>query len=188
LKVLPLNRPAAALLGSVLMVACGVLTPDQGVSRGGLQHLGAAARLSLLSAYFCLAGFFDWAADWVLKAGKTPERLLLYLILTSGTLSALVGQRHVCFMFTPLVVAVVVRGKTAIAALPAGAGDEREHRQRVHAGRQSAKHDCRQLSKLSFARFSASLLPVARLGLEFNTPCSVSAFRDVLRQRDHLNC
>src|SRR6266581_2544189 len=29
LKLLPLNRPAAALLGSVLMVACGVLTPEQ---------------------------------------------------------------------------------------------------------------------------------------------------------------
>jgi len=29
LKVLPLNRPAAALLGSVLMVACGVMTPEQ---------------------------------------------------------------------------------------------------------------------------------------------------------------
>jgi len=29
LKILPLNRPAAALLGMVLMVACGVLTPAQ---------------------------------------------------------------------------------------------------------------------------------------------------------------
>jgi hypothetical protein len=29
LKILPLNRPAAALLGAVLTVACGVLTPEQ---------------------------------------------------------------------------------------------------------------------------------------------------------------
>jgi Na+/H+ antiporter NhaD/arsenite permease-like protein len=29
LKRLPLNRPAAALLGAVLMVACGVLTPER---------------------------------------------------------------------------------------------------------------------------------------------------------------
>jgi di/tricarboxylate transporter len=29
LKVLPLNRPAAALLGAVLMVAGGVMTPEQ---------------------------------------------------------------------------------------------------------------------------------------------------------------
>ena len=29
LKVLPLNRPAAALLGAVLMVVTGVMTPQQ---------------------------------------------------------------------------------------------------------------------------------------------------------------
>ena len=29
LKVLPLNRPAAALLGTVLMVGTGVMTPEQ---------------------------------------------------------------------------------------------------------------------------------------------------------------
>jgi len=46
----------------------------------------------------------------VLKAAQTPQRLLLYLILTSGTLSALLVNDTVCFMFTPLVVAVVVRG------------------------------------------------------------------------------
>ena len=29
LKVLPLNRPAAALMGTVLMVVCGIMTPEQ---------------------------------------------------------------------------------------------------------------------------------------------------------------
>src|SRR5438132_6294804 len=29
LKILPLNRPAAALLGAVLMVSCGVMTPER---------------------------------------------------------------------------------------------------------------------------------------------------------------
>ena len=29
LRFLPLNRPAAALLGTVLMVACGILSPEQ---------------------------------------------------------------------------------------------------------------------------------------------------------------
>ncbi len=37
--------------------------------------------------------------------------MLVYLILTSGALSALLVNDTVCFMFTPLVVAVVVRGK-----------------------------------------------------------------------------
>ena len=43
LKILPLNRPAAALLGAVLMVASGVMTPGAGLPGGGLRHAGAAA-------------------------------------------------------------------------------------------------------------------------------------------------
>src|SRR5882724_8460800 len=110
LKVLPLNRPAAALLGSVLMVACGVMTPEQAYQALDYNTPVLLLDMSLLSAYLCLAGFFDWTANQVLKAAQTPQRLLLYLILTSGTLSALLVNDTACLMFTPLVVAVVVRG------------------------------------------------------------------------------
>src|ERR1041385_6347177 len=110
LKVLPLNRPAAALLGTVLMVACGVMTPEQAYRAVDYNTLVLLMGMSLLSAYLYLAGFFDWTADRVLKVAQTPQRLLLYLILTSGGLSALLVNDTVCFMFTPLVVAVVARG------------------------------------------------------------------------------
>jgi|SRR5207249_4158613 len=113
LKVLPLNRPAAALLGTVLMVVCGVLTPEQAYRAVDYNTLVLLLGMSLLSAYFYLAGFFDWTADRVLKAARTPQRLLFLLILASGTLSALLVNDTVCFLFTPLVVAVVVRGKHA---------------------------------------------------------------------------
>src|SRR5881397_2794295 len=89
LKVLPLNRPAAALLGTVLMVACGILTPEQAYRAVDYDTLVLLLGMSLISAYFSLAGFFEWTADWVLKIARTPQPLLLYLILTSGVLSAL---------------------------------------------------------------------------------------------------
>src|SRR5947208_3492711 len=71
LKVLPLNRPAAALLGTVLMVVCGVLTPEQAYRAVDYNTLVLLLGMSLLSAYFYLAGFFDWTADRVLKAART---------------------------------------------------------------------------------------------------------------------
>src|SRR5437588_1612991 len=111
LKVLPLNRPAAALLGTVLMVVCGVLTPEQAYRAVDYNTLVLLLGMSLLSAYFYLAGFLDWTADCVLKAARTPQRLLFLLILASGALSALLVNDTVCFMFTPLVVAVVLRGR-----------------------------------------------------------------------------
>ena len=77
LKVLPLNRPAAAPLGAVLMVACGVMTPQQAYRSVDYDTLVLLLGMMLISAYLFLAGFFDWAADWILLRAKTPQGLLL---------------------------------------------------------------------------------------------------------------
>src|SRR5437667_4172496 len=110
LKILPLNRPAAALLGCVLMVACGVMTPAQAYRAVDYDTLVLLLGMMLISAYLTLAGFFDWAADWILRRAKSPQALLLYLIITSGGLSALLVNDTICLVLTPLVVVVMVRG------------------------------------------------------------------------------
>src|SRR3989442_9016665 len=97
-KIVPLTRPAAALLGAVLMVATGVVTPERAYRAVDYDTLVLLLGMMLISAYLFLAGLFDWAADWVLRVAKTPQRLLLYLILTSGTLSALLVNDTVCLM------------------------------------------------------------------------------------------
>src|SRR5437016_8690713 len=89
LRILPLNRPAAALLGCVLMVACGVLTPEQAYRAVDYDTLVLLLGMMLIAAYLSLAGFFDWAANWILQRARTPQTLLFYLIATSGLLSAL---------------------------------------------------------------------------------------------------
>ncbi len=113
LKIFPLNRPAAALLGAVLMVCTGVMTPERAyraVKYDTLVLLG----MMLISAYLYLAHFFEWAADVVLNFSRTPQRLLLYLTLTSGILSALLVNDTICLMLTPLVVAVIRRGRLSL--------------------------------------------------------------------------
>src|SRR5512138_68122 len=77
LKILPLNRPAAALLGAVLMIATGVMTPDQAYRAVDYDTLVLLLGMMLISAYLYLAGFFEWAADWILSRARTPQRLLL---------------------------------------------------------------------------------------------------------------
>ena len=106
LKILPLNRPAAALLGAVLMVSTGVMTPER-----AYRTIVLLLAMMLVSAYLYLAHFFEWAADAVLEFSRTPQRLLLYLTLTSGILSALLVNDTICLMLTLLVIAVIGRGK-----------------------------------------------------------------------------
>jgi Na+/H+ antiporter NhaD/arsenite permease-like protein len=67
--------------------------------------------MMLVSAYLYLAHFFEWAADIILRLSRTPQQLLLYLTITSGILSALLVNDTICLMLTPLVIAVIRRGK-----------------------------------------------------------------------------
>src|ERR1041385_5639523 len=80
LKILPLNRPAAALLGAALMVACGVLTPEQAYRSVDYDTIVLLLGMMLISAYLHLAGFFEWAANGILRIAQTPQRLLLYVV------------------------------------------------------------------------------------------------------------
>src|SRR5215468_4117219 len=79
LKILPLNRPAAALLGAVLMVATGVMTPERAYRAVDYNTLVLLLGMMLIAAYLGLAGFFEWAADGILRLAGTSHRLLLYL-------------------------------------------------------------------------------------------------------------
>src|SRR5256886_5451404 len=111
LKILPLNRPAAALLGAVLMVSTGIMTPERAYRAVNYDTIVLLLAMMLISAYLYLAHFFEWAAEVVLEFSRTPERLLLYITLTSGILSALLVNDTICLMLTPLVIAVIRRGK-----------------------------------------------------------------------------
>lgn len=182
LKVLPLNRPAAALLGAVLMVVCGVMTPEQAYRAVNYDTLALLLGMMLIAAYLHLAGFFGWAADRILKFAKTPERLLLYLMIASGGLSALLVNDTVCLLLTPLVVAVIVRGRLPLLpyllalATSANIGSVATlvgNPQNMIIG---------QFSGIGFAGFALSLLPVAVVSLGIGYIVLWRGFRRVLAE------
>ncbi|HOW66745.1 MAG TPA: SLC13 family permease [Candidatus Paceibacterota bacterium] len=182
LKILPLNRPAAAVLGTVLMVATGVMTPQQVYQAVDYDTLVLLLGMMLLSAYLFLAGFFDWAADGILRRAGTPQRLLLFLIVASGGLSALLVNDTICLMLTPLVISVIVRGRLPLLpyllalAMSANIGSVATlvgNPQNMIIG---------HLSKISFLDFSKSLLPVAGVGLAIECVVLHFGFRRLLSQ------
>jgi Na+/H+ antiporter NhaD/arsenite permease-like protein len=182
LKILPLNRPAAALLGTVMMVVSGVMTPERVYRAVDYDTLVLLLGMMLISAYLYMAGFFDWAADWILRVAPTPQRLLLYLVVTSGVLSALLVNDTVCLMLTPLVVAVMVRGRLPLPpyllalAMSANIGSVATmvgNPQNMIIG---------HMSKLPFLEFSASLLPAAVAGLAIEYAILRIGFRRTLAE------
>ena len=182
LKILPLNRPAAALLGAVLMIATGVMTPERAYRAINYDTLVLLLGMMLISAYLYLAHFFEWAAGLVLKFSRTPERLLLYVTLTSGILSALLVNDTICLMLTPLVVAVIRRGKLPLLpflialATSANVGSVATlvgNPQNMIIG---------HFSGISFPEFSRTLLPAAVVGLAINFFILRYGFRKMLRE------
>lgn len=180
LKVLPLNRPAAALLGAVLMVVAGVLTPEQAYRAVDYNTLVLLLGMMLIAAYLHLAGFFGWAADWILRRAGTPRRLLLLVVLTAAVLSALLVNDTVCLLLTPLVIAVIVRGRLPLLpyllalATSANTGS---------VATLVGNPQCMiigQMSGLSFGRYALVLGPVAAVCLAINYAVLAWGFRKPL--------
>ncbi|MDH7502417.1 MAG: SLC13 family permease [Verrucomicrobiota bacterium] len=181
LKILPLYRPAAALLGTVLMVVSGVMTPVEAYRAVDYDTIVLLLGMMLIAAYLGMAGFFNWAADWILRAAKTPQRLLLYLVIAFGTLSALLVNDTVCLMLTPLVVTVMVRGRLPLPpyllalAMSANLGSVATlvgNSQNIMIGNPS---------KLPFIEFARTMTPVAVVGLAIQYAVLRVGFHKTLR-------
>ncbi|MGH8024581.1 MAG: SLC13 family permease [Limisphaerales bacterium] len=179
-KILPLNRPAAALLGAVLMVACGVMTPDQAYQAVDYDTLVLLMGMMVITAYLSMAGFFEWAAGWILYRAKNAASLLLLLVCVSGALSALLVNDTICLMLTPLVVTVIARGGLPLPpyllalAMSANLGSAATlvgNPQNMIIG---------HFSGISFPRFSMSLAPAAAAGLAIEYAILRIGFRRTL--------
>jgi Na+/H+ antiporter NhaD/arsenite permease-like protein len=104
---LSVDRPAAALLGAVMMVAAGVLTPAEAGAAVNGDTLGLLLGMMILSSYLAEARFFRWTSFRILQAVRTPRSLLWAVVLSAGALSALLVNDTVCVMVTPIVLRVV---------------------------------------------------------------------------------
>jgi Na+/H+ antiporter NhaD/arsenite permease-like protein len=191
LKILPLNRPAAALLGAVLMVATGVMTPERAYRAINYDTLVLLLGMMLISAYLYLAHFFEWAADLVLNFSRTPARLLLYVTLTSGILSALLVNDTICLMLTPLVVAVIRRGKLALLPYLIALASSANIGSVATLVGNPQNMIIGHFSHISFLEFSRSLLPAAVIGLAIDFFILRFGFRKILLstaidRADHL--
>ena len=164
------------------MIATGVMTPERAYRAINYDTLVLLLGMMLISAYLYLAHFFEWAAALVLNFSRTPARLLLYVTLTSGILSALLVNDTICLMLTPLVVAVIRRGRLpllpflialATSANIGSVGTLVGNPQNMIIG---------HFSRIPFSEFSRALLPAALVGLVINFFILGFGFRKVLRE------
>ena len=107
-----LDRPSAALAGAVLMVLLGIVPFDEAL-RGAInwETILLLLGMMIVVAYLKLARFFEFVSTWILIRAASPQRLLALLIGASGLLSALFVNDTICVLFTPVVLAAVLRAR-----------------------------------------------------------------------------
>lgn len=109
MRLLPIGRPAGAMLGAFGMVALGALTPEQ--SYAAIDHDTILLLFSMmaLTAYVAEAGGFERLATAVLARCRTGLGLLIGLNLVAGALAALMVNDTVCVFLTPVVLTLCRR-------------------------------------------------------------------------------
>lgn len=100
-----IDRTAMAVIGGTLMMALGVLSPEQALAGIDFPTLVLLAAMMLLAGGLHQAGFFSWLVNRVV-AHVQPNHLLPAVLFTSGILSALLINDVVCVILTPLVLKV----------------------------------------------------------------------------------
>jgi Na+/H+ antiporter NhaD/arsenite permease-like protein len=104
LAVLPIGRPAGALLGAVLMVALGVLTPERALASVDGATIALLFAMMMLSAYLERSGLFARLSDLAIAVSRGPRGLLLAVAIAPGVLSAFLLNDAVClFLAAPVV-------------------------------------------------------------------------------------
>ena len=103
-----LNRPAAGLVGAVAMVVFGVLPLEDAYAAVDFDVLVFLLGMMLIVGYLEVGKFFEWAAQWVLRRARSPERLLFAVVVGGGLLSAFFVNDTVCLVVTPVLLAALL--------------------------------------------------------------------------------
>lgn len=182
LNALPLDRPAAALLGAVAYVVFGVLSPDEAVAAVDGNTLLLLFGVMGMGTFLTLDGFFDTLEGWLVNMARTPTRLLGAVVWGSGLLSALITNDTVCVLGAPLVVRLIKRHRlTPLPFLLALCTSANTGSVATLVGNPQNML-CGMLGKLEYAEYLTLAGPIAVLSLALNHALLRFAFRKTVGQ------
>ncbi len=181
LRLLPLDRPAGALLGAVAFVLVGIQTPAQAMAAVNLDTLLLLFGLMGVGAVLAQQGVLQAGGAWALRTFARPQALLGALVWGAGVLSALVTNDAVCVLGTPIVVSWIKRRRLpAFPFLLALATAANTGSVATLVGNPQNML-CASLGGLEYRPYLAHMLPVALVALAINHALIAWLFRGPLR-------
>jgi Na+/H+ antiporter NhaD/arsenite permease-like protein len=109
---LKIDRPGAAIIGAVAMVAFRIVRPGEALHFIDFPTLVLLFSMMLIVGNLHLVGFFEWNVEFVLRRLK-PAHLLPAVVFACGLFSAFFVNDIVCLVIVPFVLAITRRMKLA---------------------------------------------------------------------------
>lgn len=106
---LKLNRVGIVLLGAIALMVLGDLPTGELIGYIDWPTILLLFGFFVISAQLRLAGFYDWVAKGISSRLAHPATFLLVLMVVTGGLSSFLNHDIVCFVFTPIVGAALLR-------------------------------------------------------------------------------
>jgi Na+/H+ antiporter NhaD/arsenite permease-like protein len=110
---LALDRAGIAVLGAIALLATGRATVDDAWLAIDTPTIALLFGLMVISAQFRLGGFYTATVRRIGATPAAPDRLLLWIVLASGALSALLANDIVCLAMAPMLVQVCAARRLA---------------------------------------------------------------------------
>src|SRR5437764_8436472 len=182
-----IDRAGAALLGGSLMLAIGVLTPQEAYRAIDFDTITLLLGMMIVVANLRVSGFFRLVTDWIATHVRRPFALLVAVVLASGTLSAFLVNDTICLVMTPLVLELVTAVKrnpipyllaVATASNIGSVATITGNPQNIIIG---------SLSRIPYGDFAAALVPVAVVGLMAAFALIALSYRSEFFTRDQFD-
>ena len=183
---LSIDRAGIALVDASLMVAAGVLTPEQAYQAIDLDTITLLLGIMIVVANLRLSGLFTLLSAWLARHARYPILLLIAVVAISGVFSAFLVNDAICLIFSPLVLELTTGLKrnpipyllaVAMASNVGSTATITGNPQNVLIG---------IFSQLPYATFALTLAPVAMAGLVLTILLTAIAYRGEFIGRERL--
>jgi Na+/H+ antiporter NhaD/arsenite permease-like protein len=109
---LKIDRPGAAIIGAVAMIAFRIVPPAEALHFVDFSTIILLFSMMLIVGNLHLVGFFEWNVEFILRRLK-PAYLLPVVIFACGIFSAFFVNDIVCLVMVPFVLAITRRMRLA---------------------------------------------------------------------------
>ncbi len=102
-----IDRTVAAISGAVLMIITNVLTLEKGISYIDFNTIGVLIGMMIVVAIVKNSGLFEYIAIYTAKKSKgNPWRVMIYFILITAILSALLDNVTTVLLIGPMTIVI----------------------------------------------------------------------------------